>query len=409
MKIIQHLESVKLPAILLTVLFIPILTEGWLSYEVKSFFYSLSLTIKSLLVFVLPFIVFSFVVTCLVRVGKHALIFLFLLIGMVFISNITAIFTGYTIGSIMVPLMTMPISLDAPDSNGLAAMWVFELPLLFTNMNALIMGFIAGIMVNLQDIKPLRAFFFKASDMSSGFLKHFFIPILPFFILGFAFKLHADGILSQAISAYGPILLLVIVSQLAYLFTYFFVAARFSLRVFMAYLNNILPAWLTGLSTVSSAVTMPVLIECTGKNIGSLLMARTIVPATINIHTIGSAIGLTILALVTLNTFNMPLPDLQSFAVFGFYYALAKFSVAAVPGGVILVVGPILQSLMGFSDEMLGLITAVYMIFDPFGTAMNVSGNGVFAIVFSRLCHYLGLSDDGGNEDKDREQESTVA
>ncbi|WP_419834564.1 cation:dicarboxylate symporter family transporter [Endozoicomonas atrinae] len=410
MNIVEHLAKVKLPAMLLVVLFIPFLTDSWVSYDVKSFFFSLSLTIKSLLVFVLPFIVFSFVVTCLARMGKSALLFTLLLIVMVFASNITAIFTGYTIGSVMVPLISMPITLDALDGSGLATMWVFELPPLFTNMNALIVGFIAGMLVNLLDIQPLRELFFRASDVSSWFLKHIFIPILPFFILGFAFKLHADGILSQAISAYGPILLLVIVSQLTYLFIYFFVAARCSFRDFITYVGNVFPAWLTGLSTVSSAASMPVLIDSTEKNIGSQIMARTIVPATINIHTIGSAIGLTILALVTLNTFNMPIPDLQSFAIFGFYYALAKFSVAAVPGGVILVVGPILQSLMGFSDEMLGLITAVYMIFDPFGTAMNVSGNGAFAIVFSRLCQCFGLNgDDDGNESKSHEPESSAA
>lgn len=409
MSIVKHLVKVKLPAMLLVVLFIPFLTDSWVSYDVKSFFFSLSLTIKTLLVFVLPFIVFSFVVTCLARMGKNALLFTFLLVVMAFASNITAIFTGYMIGRVMVPLISMPVTLDAFDGSGLATMWVFELSSLFTNMTALIVGFIAGMVVNLFDILPLRGLFFRASDISSWFLRQIFIPILPLFILGFAFKLHADGILSQAISAYGPILLLVIVSQLTYLVLYFFVAAKFSFRDFITYVNNVFPAWLTGLSTVSSAASMPVLIDSTEKNIGSPIMARTIVPATINIHTIGSAIGLTILALVTLNTFNMPIPDLQSFAIFGFYYALAKFSVAAVPGGVILVVGPILQSLMGFSDEMLGLITAVYMIFDPFGTAMNVSGNGAFAIVFSRLCQRLGLNgNDDGNENKNSETENSV-
>ncbi|USE39049.1 cation:dicarboxylate symporter family transporter [Endozoicomonas sp. SCSIO W0465] len=411
MNIIEYLVKVKLPAMLLIVLFIPVLTDSWVSYDVKSFFFSLSLTIKTLLVFVLPFIVFSFVVTCLARMGKNALLFTLLLIGMVFASNIAAIFTGYTIGSIMVPLISMPVIPDALDGSGLAIMWVFERPPLLTNMNALIVGFIAGMLVNLLDSQPLRELCFRASDFSGWFLKHIFIPILPFFILGFAFKLHADGILRQAISAFGPIMLLVIVSQLAYLFIYFFVAAKLSLRDFLTYVGNVFPAWLTGLSTVSSAASMPVLIDSTEKNIGNPIMARTIVPATINIHTIGSAIGLTILALVTLNTFNLPMPDLQSFAIFGFYYALAKFSVAAVPGGVILVVGPILQSLMGFSDEMLGLITAVYMIFDPFGTAMNVSGNGAFAILFSRLCQCFGINggDDDNNEDNNHEPESSVA
>ena len=404
MKITNYFNKVKLPATLLLVLFLPLLTESWISYEVKSFFYSLSLTIKSLLVFVLPFIVFSFVVTCLAKMGKDALLFTFLLISMVFTSNIVAIFTGYTIGSNIVPMMSSSVSLGSMNSNGLASMWVFELKPLFTNMNALVVGFIVGMIVNIIGNQPVRDGFSKASDVSSWFLKHIFIPILPFFILGFAFKLHADGILSQAISAYGPILLLVIVSQFTYLFLYFFLASKFSFQTVVNYIGRIFPAWLTGFSTVSSAASMPVLIECTEKSIDNPVMARTIVPATINIHTIGSAIGLTILALVTIQTFNIPIPDLKSFAIFGFYYALAKFSVAAVPGGVILVVGPILQSLMGFSDEMLGLITAVYMIFDPFGTAMNVAGNGAFAIVFSRVCKIFGL--DSNNNDQNNNEKT---
>ena len=48
MKIVEHLAKVKLPAMLLVVLFIPFLTDSWVSYDVKSFFFSLSLTIKSL-------------------------------------------------------------------------------------------------------------------------------------------------------------------------------------------------------------------------------------------------------------------------------------------------------------------------------------------------------------------------
>ena len=99
-----------------------------------------------------------------------------------------------------------------------------------------------------------------------------------------------------------------------------------------------------------------------------------------------------LLSLVNFHTFDLALSNLSSFTVFALCYILAKFSVAVVPIGVILVVGPILRSKTGFLDDMLGLITAVYMIFDPFGTAMNVSGNSAFAIVFNRICCFLGFN-----------------
>jgi len=392
MGIVEHLDRVKLPVLLVVVMFTPFVTESWLSYDARSFFYALSLTIKSVLVFLLPFVVFSFVAASFIRLGDSAWLFAVLLAGMVFLSNITAIFTGYAIGWFMVPVIATPISLDRFDGNGLGIMWVFELSPLFSNMTALLLGVVVGIVVNALKNQPLRDGLFRLSEAAGWGLTHGFVPLLPLFILGFAFKLHADGILSQAFVSFGPLLVLVVVTQLCYLLGCFLVAANFSPRRLMRYMGNILPVWLTGLGTLSSAATMPVLIECTGKNLGNPVMARTVVPVIVNIHTIGSAICLTILALMILNTFNRPLPSLPVFAVFGFYFALAKFSVAAVPGGVVLVVGPILQSLLGFSDEMLGLITALYMIFDPFGTAVNVSGNGAFAIVFDRLCRCFGLA-----------------
>jgi Na+/H+-dicarboxylate symporter len=110
-----------------------------------------------------------------------------------------------------------------------------------------------------------------------------------------------------------------------------------------------------------------------------------IIPATINTHTIGSAIGLTILSLTTLVAFGHALPSLAEFAQFGFFYALAKFAVAAVPGGAIIVATPLLETYLNFNGEMVGLITAIYMLFDPFGTATNVTGNGFFPIAFSKL------------------------
>ena len=394
MNVFARLDRIKLPILLLVVMLVPLVTDGWLSYDVRSLFYALSLTIKSVLVFLLPFVVFSFVAVSFIRLGHSAWLFGVLLAGGVFLSNITAIFTGYAIGSMIVPVIAMPVFLDSFDGNGLGAMWVFELQPLCSNITALLLGVLASVLVSTVKKQSLRDGFCQLADAVGWGLINGFVPLLPLFILGFAFKLHADGLLSQTLLSFGPLLALVVLVQICYLIGYFLLAANFSLHRLVRYLGNILPVWLTGLGTLSSVAAMPVLIESTGKNLGNRAMARTIIPITINIHTVGSAICLTILALMILNTFNRPLPSLPVFAVFGFFFALTKFSVAAVPGGVVLVVGPVLQSWLGFSDEMLGLITALYMIFDPFGTAANVSGNGAFAIVFDRLCHSLGLIDD---------------
>ncbi|WP_067518303.1 cation:dicarboxylate symporter family transporter [Endozoicomonas ascidiicola] len=391
MNVIGYINRVKLPLSLIVARLIPVLTDSLVSYDVAAFFYSVSLTIKSVLVFILPFIVFSFMVSCFCRLGRNAFFFCVLLVLGVFTSNILAIFTGYLVGIFTVPMLTIQASSEAYLAAGLGTLWTFQLVPLFSSMNALVAGFLVGCLINLLKLDLLKPWAYNASDGCGWFLSKIFIPILPLFILGFSFKLHADGMLTQAVVSYGPILLLVVMTQVCYLTCYYFIAANFSIRKCFSDIAKVFPAFLTGLSTVSSAACLPVLINSTEKITGSSLMARTIVPATVNIHTIGSAIGLTMLSLVTLRTFSLPLPDIYGFTLFAFFYAIAKFSVVAVPGGVILVVGPILQSLLGFTDEMLGLMTAVYMIFDPFGTAMNIGGNGAFAMIFAKMSRFMGL------------------
>ena len=223
------------------------------------------------------------------------------------------------------------------------------------------------------------------NKLANGFLKRVFIPFLPLFILGFIFKLEYEHLLQTSLTLYGPILVLVVFSQWLYISFWYLVASRFSLKKFLFYLKNVLPASLVGFSTISSAAAMPVLLLSTEKNLNNPEKARMLVPAIINIHTLGSAIGIPILSLATILTFGLPIPSISTFAIFALYTALAKYAVAAVPGGVIIVVAPILEAHLGFSSDMVGLITAVYLICDPFGTTANVTANGAFPILFTKL------------------------
>lgn len=56
-----------------------------------------------------------------------------------------------------------------------------------------------------------------------------------------------------------------------------------------------------------------------------------------------------------------------------------------VPGGAIMAAVGILQSMLGFNDEMIGLMIALYIAMDSFGTACNVTGDGAIALVVDRI------------------------
>nr|WP_269077747.1 cation:dicarboxylase symporter family transporter [Rickettsia felis] len=64
---------------------------------------------------------------------------------------------------------------------------------------------------------------------------------------------------------------------------------------------------------------------------------------------------------------------------------MAKFSVAAIPGGGIIVMLPILEQYLGFNTNMMSLITALYILFDPVITCANVLGNSAFVKLIDNI------------------------
>ena len=96
----ESIKKLKFLIFLLSILIFPIFLGHHVPTAVKSVSYAVSLSMKGVLEFLLPFIIFSFVFSCLSNLQKGALFFVFLLVGCVFISNFTALMFGYTSGYI---------------------------------------------------------------------------------------------------------------------------------------------------------------------------------------------------------------------------------------------------------------------------------------------------------------------
>ncbi len=384
----MFLKKMGLPLILFAILVLPLFLGAYVPTYVKSLLFSISLTMKACLLYVLPFIIFSFVFSAIINLKSGVFKFILALISMIFISNCLAILTGYTVGTTLLSKLAIPIHNPINPESELSTLWTFNLKPLIPNQFALIAGFLLGIFFSYKKMAFTEKLAKTLNKGANWFLKRIFIPLLPLFILGFVFKLEHEELLEKALITFSPVFFIVVGTQVCYMVLLYMIIAKFSIKRFWIYIRNVLPATITGFSTLSSAATMPILILCTEKNLPNPAVAEMVIPATINTHTIGSAIGITILSLTTLLAFGHPLPEIHEFLEFGLLYALAKFAVAAVPGGAIIVVTPLLETYLHFSSEMVGLMTAIYMLFDPFGTATNVTGNGFFPIAFSKLYNF---------------------
>ena len=145
-----------------------------------------------------------------------------------------------------------------------------------------------------------------------------------------------------------------------------------------------LTAYVTALGTQSSAATIPVTLEQTIKNGVRPAVAGFVVPLCATIHLSGSTMKITACALAIMMLSNMPVDPLT---MTGFIFMLGITMVAApgVPGGAIMASIGILQSILGFDETAIGLMIALYIAMDSFGTATNVTGDGAIAVIMNKI------------------------
>ncbi|OJW52610.1 MAG: hypothetical protein BGO67_06515 [Alphaproteobacteria bacterium 41-28] len=375
-----------MPFILMAEIIVIILLEPFMSIEVKSMIYGISLSIKSLIIFLLPLLIFGLLFKVAANLAHKATKIIALILASVCLSNFFSTFISYFVGSLV---YRFDLSLILPkELKELEPAWTFLLPKLIANDKAMFLGLILGVFFSL--LQPSLAS--KTSEILEkivGKILASFATLIPLFVAGFVVKLQFEGILVRIVQDYALIFAVVALAQFTYILLLYFVINQFNIRKFLKSVRNMFPATLAGFSTMSSVAAMPLTILATEKNSDNPDLARSLIPATVNIHLIGDCFAIPIFAFAVLKNYGIEDPSFLGYLIFAFYFVLAKFSVSAVPGGGILVMLPILEAHLGFNAEMLSLITALYILFDPIITSANILGNGSFSMVIDKLNSFV--------------------
>jgi Na+/H+-dicarboxylate symporter len=359
------------------------LTQAYMPEMLQQALYAISLTTKEVLLFLLPFIVFSLLFGSIVNIKNSAIKIILALIPLLTISNFIATSFALWFGNFFIVKSSLVFTL-INTSKSLSPLWELSLPKLVPNDIAMFSGIILGIIFSYQAVKFGEQLAKKLNIFAVFILKKLLVPVMPIFVLGFIIRMVHDGLLVPLIKNYALVFLLIFSAQLFYVFLAYGLGAKFSSSRWYHNVKHMLPAALTGFSTMSSAAAMPITLLATEKNTGDHELSRLVIPTTVNIHLMGDCIAIPILAVSILASYGA-IVDAQQFMLFAGYFVLAKFAVAAVPAGGILVMLPILEKYLHFSPDMLSLITALYIMFDPIITSINVLGNGAFATIFKRI------------------------
>lgn len=371
-----------MPILLLLIIAAISLFDSYIPLAWQQVMYAMSLTVKAGIVFILPILIFNLLFKTMVELAGRATTIIFLILICVCCSNYLATFMSHYVGEWV---YQFDLSMIQPQTtHTLTPAWTIQLPKLIENNVALFSGIISGIL--LGTMHPQKAIIIAnvLEKVTSVILASFKFAI-PIFLAGFFLKLKYDGVISLIVHDYALILTVIVASQMVYLFLVYFVLNNFKLSAALNAIKNMLPAAISGFSAMSSAAVMPLTIDAVAKNTSNKDIARAVVPCTVNIHLMGDCIAIPIFAYAMMKSFGIATPDLLTYSVFVFYFVLAKFSVAAVPGGGIIVMLPILEAYLGFTPEMLSLMTAVYILFDSVITCANILGNGALAMLIDKL------------------------
>lgn len=366
----------SMPFILLVLILSVICLDSFIPISLKQILYSISLSVKSSIIFILPVIIFCLLFKAMVNLSNSATKIIGLILILVCCSNFVTTFLSHYVG---IWVYNFDLSMMEPkESSGLEPLWSFNLPSIIANNHAMFSAIIMGLLFS----KIYKDGALKVSIYLEKFLNFIFkilVYVIPVFVIGFIVKLQHDAVILTIIKDYSVIFIVVALTQVSYIAIIFLLLNDIKIKDWFNSIKNMLPAAIIGFSTMSSAASMPMTIIGVEKNAKNKAVASSVVPATVNIHLIGDCIAIPVFAYAVLKSFGMPEPSLFSYLIFAFYFVLAKFSVAAIPGGGIIVMLPILEKYLGFNADMMSIITALYILFDPVITCTNILGNGAFA------------------------------
>lgn len=336
--------------------------------------------------FAIPLIIVGLVAPAISDIGKTAGKMLLVTVAIAYGSTIFAGLTSYLTGAALFPGMIQSGAAlqEVASAEELAPFFTVDIPPLMNVMTALILAFTLGLGLAAIEGQTLKNAIHDFEEVITKTIKSAIIPLLPLYIFGIFLNMTYVGQVFSILTVFIKIIGIIFLIHIGILILQFAIAGGFARKNPFKLLWNMMPAYFTALGTQSSAATIPVTLEQTRKNGVSEDIAGFTVPLCATIHMSGSILKITACALALMIMQGMPY-DFGMF--FGFICMLGITMVAApgVPGGAIMASLGLLQSMLGFDQEALALMIALYIAMDSFGTACNVTGDGAIAIIVDRI------------------------
>jgi len=337
--------------------------------------------------FSIPFIIIFFITHGIASINRNSGKTLGITVGFAYLSTVAAGLLAAAVGIVLSGhySQSIPHSM-AFTTDKLEPYFFIEVEPIMGVMSALLVAFIFGIGAQATRSTTIQQIAKEGAAVIELFLKRIIIPLLPFYIAAIFADMAHDGSVYATLKTYGLVLLLAIGLHWIYLFSLFIMTGLFSGYNPFKALWLMMPAYFTAIGTMSSSATIPVSLRQTQRLLRHPAVAEFTVPLCATIHLAGSTITLVGCAIAVMIINGGATPTLTQLLPFILMLAVTMVAAPGVPGGGVIAALGILSSMLGFNEEMLGLMIALYVAQDSFGTACNVTGDAAIAMVVEKCC-----------------------
>ena len=345
----------------------------------------------------IPIIILGLIAPGIFELGKGAGRLLLITAGIAYLSTILSGLFSYGTCRLTYPALLgdAAVSLGSIDmeANDLKPFFTVEMPPLMSVTTALVLAFVIGLSLIAIHGVTFRNLMLELRELVFLVIKKVIIPVLPLFIFGIFLEMGAEGNVGPVLGMFLKIIIVIFLMHVIVLVLQFCIAGAISGKNPFKALWTMLPAYVTALGTQSSAATIPVTRAQAIKNGVNPDVADFVIPLCATIHM--SCSILKIVACAYAISLSMGL-DVSFGTYLGFILMLGVTMIAApgVPGGAIMAALGLLASMLGFDANMQGLMIALYIAMDSFGTAGNVTGDGAIALIINTIKNKENTSGD---------------
>lgn len=338
--------------------------------------------------FAIPLIILGLVAPGIAELGKGAGKLLGITVLIAYGSTLFAGFFSYFTCRWSLPLILTKdqafTDVEALAAKAIGPYFTVDMPPVMGVTSSLLMAFVLGLGLSAVKGDTFRNVLAEFRELVTVLISKAIIPFLPLYIFGIFLKIGAEGQVGAVLGLFLKVIVVIFIMHVLLLIFQFLAAGLITKKNPFKCLVTMLPAYMTALGTQSSAATIPVTLAQTKKNGVDSEIADFVVPLCATVHLSGSILKITACAFAIVWMMDMP-GGLDVFSGFICMLGITMVAAPGVPGGAIMAALGLLASMLGFDETLQGLMIALYITMDSFGTACNVTGDGAIALVINKI------------------------